>query len=776
MRLKRFFYKNLKIFLFLLSIVITILLGSLVGIILAYQKGFPNQIRNLEDMKPKVMTTILDDQRGVVKEFAIEKRVLVRSSDIPEFLKKALITAEDNQFASHFGVNIRGSIRALIGRIFKKNWGGGSSITQQLARGLFLTPEVTLSRKIKEMLLAIQIERQYSKDQILTFYANKIFFGGPIYGVEAASRHYFGKTVQEINVAEAALLSAIIPNPNRLFNIFTSQENCLRRRNYILQKMLDFKYINKNQYDEAVKVELPDKPFNYFKEETGDYYHEEIRRFLDQKYGSTLVYQGGIKVYSTLNNEMQHWAESALRDGLHQLDKRIGWRKSQPLLNLLKDKTDLKTYKLPSWKKLSITKDNLVEGIILNINSKRAVVRINEYKGTLDKKDASWTKEKIHHILKKGDVALFKILDINKKKKELKLSLEQEPEVQGAILVVENKTGEIKAMVGGYSYEKSEWNRTTQAPRQPGSTFKPILYTAALENGYTPATMVVDEPFVLIDQWTGEVWEPQNEDGEFKGPLTFRRAFELSRIAASARVIQQITPQTVVNYGKRFGITTELKPYHSLALGSSEVKLIDIVGAYTVFPNLGVRVKPYFIKTITDQNNNILEENFPDRTQVIEPNVAFIMNSLLQGVVTSGTAVRARNLKAPIGGKTGTTNDYTDAWFIGFSPSITVGVWIGYDVKRSMGKKETGSRAALPVFIKFMDKYLEKYPEVQKFRKPSGVIVMKVDKYTGKLWTPDCIYTFWESFMTGTEPTEFCNSEEHDKIVDYYTSGIKEDQ
>lgn len=775
MRLKTFFYKNLKIFLFLLSIVITILLGSLVGIILAYQKGFPNQIQRLEDMKPKVMTTILDDQRGVVKEFAIEKRVLVRSSDIPDFLKKALITAEDNQFYSHFGVNVRGSMRAVIGRIFGRNRGGGSSITQQLARGLFLTPRFTLSRKINEMLLAIQIERQYSKDQILTFYANKIFFGGSTYGVEAASRHYFGKTVRQINLAEAALLSAIIPSPNRLFNVFTNPQNCVRRRNDILAKMLDFNYIDQSQYDEAIKVELPEKPFDYFKEDTGDYYHEEIRRYLSQKYGKNLLYSGGIKVYSTLNSEMQQWAETALKMGLHQLDKRIGWRKNQVLMNLLKDKTDLKTFQLPSWKTLSVDKENIVEGIVLNINSKRALVRIGEYQGTLLQKDANWTRENIRRILKKGDVALFKIVDIDKKNKKLKLSLEQEPEVQGAILVMENKTGEIKAMVGGYSYDKSEWNRTTQAPRQPGSTFKPILYTAALENGYTPATIVLDEPFVLMDKWTGEIWEPQNEDGEFKGPLTLRRAFELSRNAASARVIEQVTPQIVVNYAKRFGITTELKPFHSIALGAQEVKLIDLVGAYSVFANLGVRVNPYFIKTITDQNNNILEENFPDRIQVIEPNVAYIMNSLLLGVVKSGTGIRARNLKAPIGGKTGTTNDYTDAWFVGFSPSITVGVWVGYDIKRSMGRKETGSRAALPIFIKFMETYLEKYPEVQKFRKPSGVIVMKIDKYTGKLWTPDCLYTFWENFITGTEPTEFCNPDDHAKIVDYYAAEESEE-
>jgi len=769
--MKKFLVKNLKILLFLLSVVITGLMGALLGIILSYQRGFPYQIKNLEDIKPVVMTTIYDDKGELIKEFAVEKRTIIRSSDIPEVLKKALITSEDHQFETHFGINIKGLTRAILGRILGKNWGGGSSITQQLARGLFLTPEVTYSRKLKEILLAIQIERKYSKEQILTFYCNQIFQGGRLYGFEASSKYYFGKSVYDIALAEAALLVGIIPHPNGKYNIFKKPENCLKKRNYILKRMLDFGYVTEKDYQEAVKVALPAEPFQDNREDVGDYFHEEVRRYIDAKFGDTLLYKGGLKIYTTLNSEIQSWAEGSLKASLRDLDKRIGWRKKNKLYNLIQNKLDLNRHQLVSWKQHKIQEDVIVEGVVLRINSKRAEVRIADHIGRLKAADCKWIKNRLNRVLKKGDVALFKIKKLDAAKKELELGLEQEPEVQGAIIVVDNKTGEIKAMVGGYSYDKSQWNRATQAPRQPGSTFKPIIYTAALENGYNPASIIQDEPFVSFNQWTGELWEPQNHTNDFKGSITLRRGFEQSRNIVTARIVEQITPQAVVNYGRKFGITSTLKPYPSIALGTFEVKLVEMVAAYTVFPNLGIRVDPFLVELVRDQNGNIIEENYPDRKQVVEPHTAYIMNYLMQGVVKYGTGWRARGLKAPIGAKTGTMDDYTDAWFIGFSPSITVGVWVGYDTKRSMGNNETGSRAASPAFVGFMEKYLEKYPEVvQKYRKPSGVIMVKIDKYTGKLWTSDCLYPFEEAFRSGFEPTQFCTQEDHLNITDYFDS------
>ncbi len=800
--MKAFIIKNLKRILFLLSIVITILIGALVGIILVYQKGFP-QIKSLEDIRPKVMTVIHDDQGQPIKEFAIEKRTIVRRQDIPNILENALIASEDNQFYSHWGINFKGTFRAILGEVLNRNMGGGSSITQQLALNLFLNRERTWSRKFKEMLMAIQIEKKYSKDQILTFYCNKIYLGASVYGVEAASRYYFGKSVKDISLAEAALFPTIMPAPNGKYDVFNKPQNCLRKRNYILKQMREMEFITDEQYEKAIKHPLPKKPFEMEEEEIGNYFVEETRKLIEAKYGDKVLYTGGLKVYTTLNSEMQTWAENSLRAGVRSVDKRRGWRgKLQNILQTAKEEenpapVNLETHRLPSWKRLKITQENILEGIVMGVSRRRAIVRIGNFKGILDATGAKWTRRQLNHILKKGDIALFKIVEItgpleppdetkneetkNDKKKDdkkknkkpvkypLKLTLEQEPDVQGAILVVDNKTGEIKAMVGGYSFERSQWNNATQALRQTGSTIKPIVYTAAIENGFSPAAMIEDEPTIFDNEWTQEPYEPQNHTQDFRGPLTLRRGFELSRNLISAKVVEYLSPPVIVQYSRNFGITSDLRPYMSIGLGAFEVTLKEMVAAYSVFPNLGVRVNPFLIRKIVDHNNYIIEENFPDRKRVVQEETAYIVNYMMQGVVKSGTGFRAKHLEAPIGGKTGTTDDYTDAWFIGFSPSVTVGVWLGLDMKESLGREETGGRTASPIFVEFMEKYIEKYPEPQEFKRPSGVIMRKIDKYTGKLFNPDnCYYPFWEAFIRGTEPLDTCTEEDHQDILDYY--------
>lgn len=818
--LKDFFLEHSKVVLLLLGVVITALVGVLTGIILVYQKGFFPEIERLEDIQPKVMTVIHDDQGKPIKDFAIEKRTIVRRTDIPDVLVKALIASEDNQFYSHWGVNFRGTFRAVLGVLMGKDMGGGSSITQQLALNLFLDRGSTFSkkvgRKLKEILMAIQIEKRYSKDQILTFYCNKIYLGASVYGVEEASRYYFGKSVRDINLAEAALIPTIMPSPNGRYHVFNNPGNCLKKRNYILERMLDMKFITKEQYEEAIKIPLPKKPYDTEKEEIGNYFVEDVRKSLEAEFGDQQLYTGGLRVYTTLNSELQKWAEDSLREGLRTLDKRIGWRTKPGLLNLLttntsENKIDLEKddIQLPNWKWLKINQGKIVEGVVLKVTNQYAVVRIDRFKGKLDAADAKWTRRLLPQILKKGDVALFKILeipqalqkylqeqdqiqntvtimntgqngqdkkaaeiiDLNNKKYRLKLALEQEPEVQGAILVVENKTGKIKAMVGGYSFDKSKWNNATQALRQTGSTIKPLVYTAALENGYTPSTIIEDEYFAYFDEWTGELWEPRNHGGanDFVGPLTLRRAFEKSRNVCTARIAEHITPNKIVEYARKFGITSDLKPYMSISLGAFEVKLSEMVAAFTVYANLGIRVKPFLVEKVVDHNGHVLKENHPDRKQVINKETAFVMNYLLRGVVQSGTGWRARRLPAAIGGKTGTTNEFTNAWFIGFSPSITVGVWVGYDEPRKLGEEETGSRAASPIFVSFMEKYLEKYPEPNTtYRKPPGVVWCWVDKYTGKLLSPDCLHRFKEAFIAGTEPLEECREEDHNIITDYY--------
>jgi penicillin-binding protein 1A len=765
--MKRFFQKNLKVLLVAVSLLVTMLLGILVGLVLVYQKGFP-QIKNLEDLKPVVMTTVYDDQNLPIKDFAIEKRIIVRSADIPDSLKKAIIAAEDNQFHSHWGINFRGFIRAVGGVLLRKKWGGGSSITMQLARGLFLTPEFSLSRKLKEMLLAIQIEKKYTKDQIMTFYCNKIFLGGSIYGVEAAARYYFGKSVREINLAEAALIAGIIPNPNRIYSVFRRPDNVRKRRNYVLLKMMLHKSIGVEQYRQALAVKLPDKPADAGSESLADYFTEDTRKYLEAKYGDNLLYKGGLKVFTTLNGETQKWAEEALREGLRALDKRRGWRSRERLFNLAENRLDIGGFQLPAWENARIEANQIIEGVVMEVGKSKATVRIAAFMGELPAAAVQWTRRPLARLFKAGDVALFRVLAVDKGKMKLELGLEQEPQVDGALLAVDNRTGEIKAMVGGYAFQKSKFNRAIQALRQTGSTFKPIIYTAALEHGFSAASIIQDEPYSYYDESIQQLWEPQNHKGDFLGPLTLRRGLELSRNLVTARILEAITPEVGVRYAKKFGITSDLKPYMSLSLGAFEVTLKEMVEAFTVFANYGVRVNSYFIRSIRDLNNNIIEENFPERKQVIEKETAFIMNYLLQGVVRSGTGWRARVLPAPIGGKTGTTNDFTDAWFIGFTPSLTVGVWVGLDQKKTLGNEQTGSETAVPIFLKFMENYLAKYPETGKFRPPSGVFMIEIDKYTGRLVTPDCLYRLSEAFLPGTEPLEFCNEEEHEKIYNYY--------
>ncbi len=773
---KKFIIKNLKRILFLLSVLIIVLLGALIGIILVYQKGFP-QIKDLEDIKPKIMTVIHDDQGNPVKEFAIEKRAIVRRQDIPDVLVKALIASEDIQFYTHWGINFKGTMRAIIGQIFNKNYGGGSSITQQLARDLFLTPERTWSRKLQEMLMAIQIEKKYSKDQILTFYCNKIFLGASVWGVEAASKYYFGKSVNDINLAEAALIPTIMPAPNGKYNVYLQPENCLKKRNSVLNRMLELKFITSEQYQQAINFPLPKKPFDISEEEVGDYFVEETRKMVEAKYGDIRLYTGGLNVYTTLNVEMQKWAEQSLKENLRALDKRRGWRGKLKNLILSADSTiDLESTQLPSWKRLKIEKGEIMEGIVLSVANQGAIIKIGDYRGILAGENAQWTRKELKRVIQKGDVGLFRIVDITgpldpgggELARPLKLSLEQEPEVEGAIMVVDNKTGEIKAMVGGYSFARNKWNHATQALRQTGSTIKPIVYTAAIENGYTAAHIIVDEPTIFDNEWTQEPYEPQNHTGDFLGPLTLRRGFEKSRNIISAKIVESITPPKVVQYAKNFGITSDLRPYMSIALGAFEVTLKEMTAAFTVFPNLGIRVNPFLVWKIVDQNNYLIEENYPDKKRVVEPESAYIMNYLMQGVVKYGTGFRARDLKAPIGGKTGTTDDYTDAWFIGFSPSITVGVWVGLDKKEKLGNEETGSRAASPTFVTFMEKYLAKYPEPQEYKRPSGVITREIDKHTGKLLGKECLYPFWEAFIRGTEPLEYCTEEDHQKFPNYY--------
>lgn len=761
--------KHFKRILFVVSLLVTILAGVLIGIILVYQKGFP-QIENLEDIKTNEMSIIYDDLGKPIKAFSVERRIIVQRWDIPEILEKALVASEDNQFYTHWGINFKGTLRAIVGVLTGQNLGGGSSITQQLARNYYLSNERTFSRKFREILMSIQLEKKYTKDQILTAYCNKINLGYGVYGVEAAARYYFGKSIKEVSIAEAALIPAIMPSPNNIYDVFKNPQRCLEKRNAILKKMRNMQFITETQYYEAIETPLPKIPHEFDRDEIGDYFVEEVRQRLALKFGDQRLYTGGLEIFSTLNTQLQKWAEISLQEGLNALDKQRGWR--GPLWNVIRQQRvhleDLPMVRLPEWVQLSLAPGEIVAGLVLRVEPHQAILKIARSRALLDEKEVLWTGFPLTSILKCGDVILVKIKEIPANSNSpLIVSLEQEPNLESALLVIENKTGEIKALVGGYSFQRTQMNHALHVMRQPGSLCAPFIYSAAMEYGYSPASVLEDAPITFENRWTNSAYAPWNTSGHFVGPITLRQAFEQSREVISAKIVDVLTPPVIIQQTKRFGITTQLKPSFYAALGAFDTTLKDMLAAYTVFPNLGVRVNPYFIRRVLDQDGYTLAENYPDKKKVLEEETAYLLNYLMQGVVQEGVNMPAHRFDAPIGGKSGVSDDYSDAWFIGFSPSITVGVWVGFESKKSLGSYELAAKAAAPIFVAFMEKYLEHYHEPHQFRRPAGINMIEIDKKTGKLLSPDCLYPFSEAFVRGTEPVDFCNIEEHQLFPQY---------
>lgn len=761
--------KIINLILIALGVAIASSLGVLFGVFLSYQKGLP-KIKNLEDIKPSVVSEVYSDDGRVIGRYFLEKRIILSSKEIPDVVKNAFIAVEDSRFYKHWGVDFYRIMGAIIRNLkHKRIVQGASTITMQLARSLFLTQERTLRRKIQETLLALQIERQYTKEQILTYYLNQIYLGYGNYGVEAAAEFYFGKRAKDLSIDEAALLAGINSSVGR-YSPITHPDRAIKRRNFAIKRMFEEGFISKKEYEENIK-----KPLHIVKKDpykTNDYiayFLEEVRKYISKHYGNKVLYQSGLKVYTTVNIEYQKIAYKAVQNGLRAHDKRKGWRYDKE--NIIAEGKDIETFSLKEWK-IPPKKDWITKGVVLSVTRKKAKIKVGDYTAILALKDALWTKKKsLRALIKKGDIIEVKILNINEDKKELTVSLEQEPLTEGALLAIDPHTGEIKAMIGGYSFRRSEFNNAIQARRQPGSTIKPIIYSAALSNGYTPASTFIDEPVTFNNKWTGfQDWSPLNFDEQYRGLCTLRRGIEESRNVITAKLLEAITPELAIKYARRFGITSQLQPYLSLSLGTLEVSLLEMTSAFSVFPNNGIRIKPYFIKKIIDMNGNILYENKMEVNEVISPQVAYQMCSLLHGVVLRGTARKARVLNRTLGGKTGTTDDFTDAWFIGFSPSLTAGVWVGYSIKKSLGYYETGARAALPIWMEFMGKVLKDKPD-EKFPVPPNINFVKIDYMTGLLATPICKYVIDEAFIAGTEPQRFCTEEDHLMVNDYYTHG-----
>jgi len=699
MQLKR--YLGSLVFVFLLCL--SIALGSTAGVLFVYNSDLP-QVSSLEDYRPSLITEVFGDDGQVIGSFALERRIVVTWDQIPQVVKDAIISVEDQNFYEHWGIDFYGIARAglknlMAGRVVE----GGSTLTQQLSKNLFLTPERSFRRKIQEAMLSIQIERYYTKPQIFTLYCNLHFMGHGQYGFAAAAEYYFNKDLKDLNIEEAALLAALPRSPIN-YSPITHPERALMRRNYAIDRMVAEKKITVAEGEEAKSHPIQLAPKKR-PDELAPYFVEELRRYLEKTYGTFAVHEGGLKVYSTLNVNMQKAANAAVRQALREYDKRHGWHGAER--NLLNEGvTDLYAAELPDWK-LPIRTNDIVPGVILDLTPTGATVKIANYQAQLTPEDIAWTRAKsASDILNRGDVALFMIRSMSSADLKVGVTLEQKPKVQGGLVAIEPKTGEIKAMIGGYDFDESKFNRATQALRQTGSSFKPFVYAAAVDNGLRPDDLIVDAPVSFGN------YSPGNYDGKYAGTIPIRRAFAQSRNIPAVKTLAKLGVLNLIPYVRRFGITSKIEPVLPIALGAADVTLVEMVSAYSTFPNDGVRVEPQLIRRVTDYDGNVLEENLPKLHDVIPAQTARIMVDLMQEPVrgAGGTATKAQELKRPVAGKTGTTNDFTDAWFIGYTPSLVAGVWIGFDEKVTLGDKETGGKAALPAWLELMQQVYKDKP------------------------------------------------------------------
>lgn len=777
--------------------------GAVLGFYKAILQNLPD-IAQLEEWEPGKITYIYAENGETIGEYAQQKRVEVTYDQIPEVLKKAIIATEDARFFEHKGIDFRGILRAVKEDmkiiLTPRRLHGGSTISQQLIRTILLHSRQTLRRKLKEVILALELEKRYSKEEILTIYCNQFWLSNTAYGVESASQLYFNKSVSDLTLNEAATIAGIFRGP-AVYNPYENPETTLRRRNHVLDRMVDEGYLSAEEADAVKKEPLNVLPKNRQDSDFAGYFREEIRKHIEKNYGADALYKEGLKVYSTLDPVYQRYAEEALKKQLHVLDKRQGWRKDKRnLLELgvenleeLEDRLFVKTGEkdtaeefLSSWLEISPKEGEIIEAVVLDAKRSEAIVKMKTYTGKLSNNNIGWTQTNdLRRLIKRGDIIHVKLDKIDTEKMELAATLEQEPKLEGAVLAIEPQTGQIKVMVGGYSFRRSKWNNATQAMRQAGSVIKPFLYTAALENGFTLADRVVDEPTDFVDKWSGELWSPPNYDGKYKGSVTVRQGLEESRNIITAKLLEFISPQVGVEYCQKFGITSPIYPYMSLSLGAFELKMTELVSAFTTFPNKGIRINPYFISRIEDRDGNIKEEAIVESEEVISPQMAFMMTNLMRGVVQRGTAWQAGNLENNLCGKTGTTNDWADAWFMGFSPSLVVGVWIGHKEERiSIGERQSGAVAALPVFIDFFDRVITDKKKAaedtgveyvwEEFEVPPNLETYTIDRKTGLLATPVCLFPFVEYFFPGKVPDRFCSYDDHMLTYDYYEALGKE--
>ena len=726
-------------------------------------------IGSVKEYRPPIITEIYSDDGEVIGRLWEEKRIVIPLEQVPQHLIHAFVAAEDARFFEHEGVDVISIFRAFLKNLRAgKIEQGGSTITQQVTKSLLLkNTKRTYRRKVREAILSVQLEKNFSKKEILFLYLNQIYLGQGAYGVEAASRTYFSKSAKDLALAQSALLAGLPQAPAR-YSPVSHFDRAKARQKYVLERMSQEGYITNEQLSRALEIplDIQGETENTFAK--APYFTEHVRRYVLAKYGEDVLLRGGLRVYTTLNLKVQQTAQEAIIEGLSDLDKREGYR--GPLKNIGPEGFD--DFNLQTSKKYllaPITAGSIVEALVEEVSDERkeVVVRIGDDAALMPLSGMKWARKpksevpyyvakvkKPSEVLKEGDIVRVRILKDGSSPFVWEVSLEQTPEIQGALLCMAPESGEVKAMVGGRNFSVSQFNRAIQSRRQPGSAFKPIIYAAALDWGMSPAEIIIDAPYVSDQNPEDEVWKPKNYKGKFFGPTLFRTALAKSRNVITVKILKKIGVKNAVQYARNMGIESELSPDLSLALGSSGLSLMELTRAYAVFANGGMLVKPIFVKRILDRSNQIIEENQPEAEEVISKETAYVVNDLLMAVIQEGTGWRIKALKRPAAGKTGTTNNLWDAWFMGYTPDLVTGVWVGYDNRKAMGKGETGSRAASPIWLSFMSNVLKERPVVD-FQVPEGVVFAKIDSKTGLLASSYSKKTVFQAFIEGTEPKKY---------------------
>ncbi|QPJ66819.1 MAG: PBP1A family penicillin-binding protein [Candidatus Nitrohelix vancouverensis] len=744
------FKKTLKItwLVSLIFFLFSVVAGSIGAgfIYFKYSKDLPD-VRALKDFQPSLITRVYSNTDEKIAEFYIEKRIMVPLEEIPLRLKQATLAVEDSNFYYHFGIDPKAIFRAMLTN-FKAGYvvEGGSTITQQLTKTLLLSSERTIIRKIKEAILAVRMELIFTKDQILEMYLNQIYYGHGSYGIEAAARTYFAKPSQQLTIAECAMLASLPKAPNN-YSPYRNATKAKKRRNHVIRRMAHLNFINDQEAQTALTSD-----FNLGEVtdmlNRAPYFVEHIRQFLIDLYGANKLYRGGLNVYTTLDIRLQELAQASIREGLENADKRFGYRGPRGYMDASRPGVQIETElrSINKWKDDETPKvGDVVNALVTSLDDKNAYVLTGAGEGVIELEQMNWARQpnpkvdgrwarinRPSQALNPGDRVMAKIVNRRSLDHKWGLALEQEPEVEGALISIDPHTGHIKSMVGGYDFNKSQFNRSVQAVRQPGSVFKPIIYAAALEEGYTPSSIIVDSPIIFKEKdHAFDKWKPVNFEEKFYGPTPLRTALAHSRNIVTVKLLQNIGISKAVGMARNLGISQNLSKNLSIALGSSGVTLFELVSAYSAFANQGQRIEPIAVRSITNHEGETLYTETPKLSNPLTPAMAYTITSLLQSVVQEGTAKKVKALNRPTAGKTGTTNNYVDAWFLGYTPELLTGVWVGKDKDDSMGVNETGSRTAIPIWLNFMQGALIDAPVVN-FPETEDIIYSKIHPESGE--------------------------------------------